>query len=534
MATKKWYPRTRTTLAGAGPATITTPLFDCIVVTPGGGVVSVVNLPSVNDAKIQDGEWVTFVNAGTGADMVLLVPNGAQTINGATFYRIFQKGSVSLQVNQTLGIWQSVHEVKGYPTTISISADNAGIDTNPGTASLPCRTIRKALELLDVQWTGASANAAVVNLGAAYSDGTGVGSNIAIPGPKPGSGGLFPKIKGPAQVDAGFGTITITGGAASTTSNFRTETFGAVAGLASNAGADFFFHGLSGSVNNLRFSVKRTTTTVVEPISVGSALTTGTFRIETPNASLDQTDPFAPGTGNILAIEDVDASCSATEIILISNYCRFAGNTFNNCLLYLGSGGFSGVAQSAVVIPDTSSMFVNHCTLNMGQVALRGTISLTGGDAEIDVVGADQSDGATSLIGMNQRSHVVMQIVKWASMQQSSLLANESSLTIVTGDLSGGIAGNSPIQIYHNSYGKFFAVTGDVGVAAGAAIDVENGSIVEVDAGTTVNAGGAANAVRVGANGVKSWATIAADVTVNVFDGGAINGGSGVSVRMTA
>jgi hypothetical protein len=148
----------RATYAGAGPHAPAVPLLDSQVVTPGGGLVAVVNLPATSSGSLVDNQYVTFENAGTGADMVLLIPNGSNTIAGKSFYRIFQKGSVTLQLDKTNTRWLTASESIGYPTTIVVTADNAGNDTNPGTVALPVLTVGKALELLNVQWTGSQAN----------------------------------------------------------------------------------------------------------------------------------------------------------------------------------------------------------------------------------------------------------------------------------------------------------------------------------------------------------------------------------------
>lgn len=516
---------TRATFAGAGPHAVSATLVSRILVTPGAGAVAVTNLPSLANAAVIDGWTFEVCNTGTGADMVLLIPDGTDTIDGATFYRAFQKGSVILVADKTSGTWLVAGEKQGFPTTISISVTSAGNDANPGTAALPVLTIARAFERLDVQWTASAVGSADVVVTGAYTDSN--SRTIAVPGPKPGSGGAAPRLVGPAQVDAGFGVITVTGGSASNTANFRQVTFAAVAGLANDGGADFFFRGLSGAVNGRRQPVQLSTSTTIQWIENGAALTTGTFQVEVPNATLSN-HSFGPGTGNRLTIVDFDLNtCTFTELVVTSTFCRMDvvvqlnGNHTHTSLMLPLSGSGQGYSATGG-------------NLTLSNLGFRNVVTTVGTNISVPLAGVDDTPSLGVLSSLSVSGGQLTSLnVKMLECQTFGVTLLNTVSDIGTSNFDSPTNSVGTAIFVSGGSARLSDVTGDTGAATGFAVQAANGAIVQTNAGTTINANGAANAVEVGANGTKSWATIAGDLSIDVFDGGAVSGASGVSVRQT-
>jgi hypothetical protein len=279
--------------------------------------------------------------------------------------------------------------------------------------------------------------------------------------------------------------------------------------------------------------IRISTTTSIEFMEGGSTALAGTFQVTRPDATLNNFN-MLPGSGTSIQFQDVEVGTSSGNV----TFTRLLP-VFLRCLV--DSIGLTScfTTFTNVVITDFDGVTIAGGTLTANNILLNGIISY-GTDAVVSIsnFGADDS-GFLGLICNVSDSGIGINCL---TLSSGVITDVETSLEIATGTfnynsiyvaspVNGAISG-FPFYIV-GAKGSAQTITGDVGPNTTNAIECRNGAMLQVNGATTINAAGAANAVRVGARGVKSWAQIAGDAAADVSDFGAATGPQGVVVRKT-
>lgn len=510
--------RTKQSFTGLGPHSIPAALPDrAIFITP--GTPAIANLPSIADPAVIDGWRIQFVNNGSTTDMVILFPNGTDTIASQPFYRIFQQGNVVMVADKTTNTWVIEVEHVGYPASIGVFVDNAGVDTNPGTAVLPVRTMRQAFLLLDVQWTDASPT---VTVPAGYfSDESSSFFPIPVPSPKPGSLGQMVRINGPTPVDAGFGTITATGGVAAPATGLPpaqacTVTFASIPALANNAGCPYLIWGLTGSWVNKRFGIVKTTATSIEFLRLGTTFTTGTFQVRKPNAWV---------AGTFVAANGVNASLFITQMDLFEDGTEHQSGFVNLTLQIVLSRLFGGATDctstiTACVVPFDNvglngggfthfggTADWNTCGIQGGVFSAVRSFTGLGANVTMSLCGTDDSAGiGWGIAGMVGASTLSLGAAILRNTLGGFGVGKGAYFNFTNTAPSVNLTGSADfITVQDGGTARLVFLQGSVGSTRPQAVVLKTGARIDVDVNTTINAGAPSKAVAVGSAGVFAW-----------------------------
>lgn len=471
---------TWSSFAGAGPHTITTAMGS-VLVTPGAGVTSVMNLPSLALYADVTDLTVVMLGGGVGAS-VALVPFAGDALSSSLATRFYEGGAVTLRANRAALTWEVVALETGIPNGLDIYIATTGSDSAPGTSASPLLTVDEAARRV-----GASGYTGYCH----YNIGAGTftfASNPTLSLPTPeGSSSEPPVIIGTAA-DSGLGTRTTSAASGGAGSTFGTTT-DSVGGLTVNAWKGYILRYTSGTQINKEYVIASNTATVFTLCGSQTAPANGTtFVVLSPATIFRSTNGLFGITGS------AETVIGARFVQFDSQSLASSGTSVRQATLYHSACWFVNFASIRVDFDSSLfTMFSAQTTqarilwpsLNILQTvgsyfvsAVANALMFTGRGSNVDLQNSLLNGVASSAAtGTFQGTNTAFQGVSPVRATQGANLqlgsARFETVTAVAGDYA-----TAAVVLDQGSTGQLQNV--DVSNCTGIALSIACGNTVKV------------------------------------------------------